>query len=58
MKKNETPIQTPTPTTQKNENIGIEKLKELKAMQESGLISEDEYNTYKDAILKQLISMS
>lgn len=55
MKKNETPEQTPKPTKQMNEG-GIEKLKELKAMQEAGLISEEEYNTCKDAILKQLIS--
>ena len=46
----------PEPTTLNNQNGGIGKLKELKAMQESGLITEEEYNTYKDAILKQLIS--
>ena len=34
---------------------GFEKLKELKAMQESGLISEVEYINYKNAILKQLV---
>ena len=34
----------------------INKLKELKAMQESGLISEEEYNNYKKAILQQFIS--
>ena len=55
MKRNEAPEQTPKPTPQKNEG-GIEKLKELKAMQEAGLISEEEYNTCKNAILKQLIS--
>lgn len=55
MKRNEAPEQTPKPTPQKNEG-GIEKLKELKAMQEAGLISEEEYNTCKDTILKQFIS--
>ena len=44
------------PKTHNNEKGGMGKLKELKAMQESGLITEEEYNTYKDAILKQLIS--
>lgn len=44
------------PTIHNNENGGIGKLKELKAMQESGLITEEEYNTYKDAVLKQIIN--
>ena len=39
----------------KDEIGGFEKLKELKAMQESGLISEDEYNSCKNEILKQLV---
>ena len=55
MKKKEDSEQSPKPTTQKNENGGIEKLKELKAMQEAGLITEDEYNNYKNAILQQFI---
>lgn len=40
-------------TTQKD-NCGVfEKLKELKTMQEAGLITEDEYSEYKAAILKR-----
>lgn len=39
----------------KNDNNGIEKLKELKAMQDAGLISEKEYITCKEKILKQFI---
>lgn len=42
-------------TIKKNESISLEKLKELKAMQDSGLISEEEYNNCKNAILKQFI---
>lgn len=42
-------------TTKKDESISLEKLKELKAMQDSGLISEEEYNNCKNAILKQFI---
>lgn len=36
-----------------NSTSGLEKLKELKAMQDAGLITENEYNEYKGAILKQ-----
>ena len=45
--------QTKGEITPKEGNRGFEKLKELKAMQEAGLITEDEYNEYKAAILKQ-----
>ena len=40
---------------QKEDGGGYERLKELKSMQEAGLITEDEYNEYKKAILKQLV---
>ena len=40
-------------TTQKDNSSGFEKLKELKAMQDAGFITEDEYNEHKAAILKQ-----
>lgn len=40
----------------KDNGGGLDKLKELKAMQETGLISEEEYNNCKIAILKQFIS--
>ena len=56
LQKNEKSTKKSEPTTQYNESGGFDKLKELKAMQESGLITEEEYNTYKDAILKQLVS--
>ena len=45
--------QTKKEATQKDNNGVFEKLKELKAMQEAGFITEDEYNEYKAAILKQ-----
>ena len=49
-----------SPTNEKHMSTeevgGIDKLKELKAMQESGLISEEDYNSYKKAILQQFIS--
>lgn len=49
-----------SPTNEKHMSTeevgGLDKLKELKAMQESGLISEEEYNSYKKAILQQFIS--
>ena len=56
LQKNENSVQKQEPTTQNNEGGGFDKLKELKAMQESGLITEEEYNIYKEEILKQLIS--
>ena len=55
MKKKENSEQSPKPTTQNSENCGIEKLKELKAMQESGLITEEEYISYKNTILQQFL---
>ncbi len=36
-------------------NDGFEKLKQLKAMQEAGLITEKEYEDYKNEILKQFV---
>lgn len=36
-------------------NDGFEKLKQLKAMQEAGLISEKDYGDYKNEILKQFV---
>ena len=56
MKKKENSEQSPNPTKYDKENGGIEKLKELKAMQESGLITEEEYDSYKNTILQHFLS--
>lgn len=56
MKKKGVLEQPSEPAIKSGDVNGIERLKELKAMQEAGLISEEEYTTCKKAILKQFIS--
>lgn len=55
LNKQETSEQPDGGNVQKEDGGGYERLKELKSMQDAGLITEDEYNEYKKAILKQLV---